>query len=165
MSLIKCGECGANISEYAESCPMCGCPMTIIKENTSYKQHILTIGSETIDLTGIENELKENQLNSTTDVFRALKKYGASGVFTITLMSIFEFNNYKFPTNYQETYDAMCAQNSARVNRNTPKCPTCKSTRIQKIGSLERGASIIGFGLFSKKLNKTFKCNNCGYMW
>lgn len=46
-----------------------------------------------------------------------------------------------------------------------PKCPTCQSTDIRKIGGLERGASIIGLGLFSKKINKTFKCNNCGYTW
>ena len=48
---------------------------------------------------------------------------------------------------------------------NIPKCPTCQSTDIRKIGGLERGASIIGLGLFSKKINKTFKCNNCGYTW
>lgn len=47
----------------------------------------------------------------------------------------------------------------------TPKCPTCQSTNIRKIGGVERGASILSFGVFSKKINKTFKCNNCGYTW
>lgn len=46
-----------------------------------------------------------------------------------------------------------------------PKCPTCQSANIRKIGSVERGASIWAFGLFSKKINKTFKCNSCGYTW
>jgi hypothetical protein len=46
-----------------------------------------------------------------------------------------------------------------------PKCPTCQSTNIRKISGLERGASIYAFGLFSKKINKTFKCNNCNYTW
>jgi predicted nucleic-acid-binding Zn-ribbon protein len=46
-----------------------------------------------------------------------------------------------------------------------PKCPTCQSTNIKKIGELERTGSIAIFGLFSKKINKTFKCNNCGYTW
>lgn len=45
------------------------------------------------------------------------------------------------------------------------KCPTCGSTNVQKIGSGERAASIFGFGLFSRKARKTFKCNSCGYMW
>lgn len=48
---------------------------------------------------------------------------------------------------------------------NKPKCPTCGSTNIKKMGGIERGASIAAFGLFSKKINKTFKCNNCGYTW
>ena len=46
-----------------------------------------------------------------------------------------------------------------------PKCPTCQSTNIRKMGGVERGASIWAFGLFSKKINKTFKCNSCGYTW
>ena len=46
-----------------------------------------------------------------------------------------------------------------------PKCPTCQSTSIRKMGGIERGASIYAFGIFSKKINKTFKCQNCGYTW
>lgn len=46
-----------------------------------------------------------------------------------------------------------------------PKCPTCQSTNIRKMGGVERGASIAAFGIFSKKINKTFKCGNCGYTW
>ena len=46
-----------------------------------------------------------------------------------------------------------------------PKCPTCQSTNIRKMGGIERGASIYAFGIFSKKINKTFKCQNCGYTW
>ena len=45
------------------------------------------------------------------------------------------------------------------------KCPTYQSTNIRKISGIERGTSIYAFGLFSKKINKTFKCNNCGYTW
>ena len=46
-----------------------------------------------------------------------------------------------------------------------PKCPTCQSTNIRKMGGIERGISIYAFGIFSKKINKTFKCQNCGYTW
>lgn len=49
--------------------------------------------------------------------------------------------------------------------QNMPKCPTCGSTNIRKMGGVERGASIWAFGIFSKKINKTFKCGNCGYTW
>ena len=32
MALIKCPECGHEISEYADKCISCGCPMAKIKE-------------------------------------------------------------------------------------------------------------------------------------
>lgn len=35
----------------------------------------------------------------------------------------------------------------------------------EKLGTGERVASVVGFGIFSKKINKTWKCNNCGYTW
>lgn len=48
---------------------------------------------------------------------------------------------------------------------NKPHCPTCNSTDVQKIGTVERGVSVAAFGLFSGKLGKTMKCNHCGYKW
>ena len=48
---------------------------------------------------------------------------------------------------------------------NVPKCPTCNSTNVQKISTGERVTSVAMLGLFSKKINKTFKCKNCGYTW
>lgn len=50
-----------------------------------------------------------------------------------------------------------------REEQHIPKCPICSSPNIEKIGALERGASIAMLGIFSKKINKSFKCKNCGY--
>lgn len=49
----------------------------------------------------------------------------------------------------------------------SPRCPTCGSTNVSRIGSGERMMSVVGLGILSKKINKTMKCNNpkCGYMW
>lgn len=44
-------------------------------------------------------------------------------------------------------------------------CPTCQSTNISKIGTLNRMASVGLFGLASSKIGKTHKCNNCGTTW
>ena len=49
--------------------------------------------------------------------------------------------------------------------QNMPKCPTCGSLNVRHISGGERVASVGFFGIFSKKINKTFKCNNCGYTW
>lgn len=50
-------------------------------------------------------------------------------------------------------------------NKTIPKCPTCSSTNIQKIGAGERLMSVAMLGLYSNKINKSFKCKNCGYTW
>ena len=64
-------------------------------------------------------------------------------------------------------FDAKMAHGKAILEEQSrvPKCPTCQSTNIRKMGGVERGASIYAFGIFSKKINKTFKCQNCGYTW
>ena len=57
-------------------------------------------------------------------------------------------------------------QESSKIqNDTTPRCPNCHSSNIQKIGGLERAGSVAMLGVFSKKINKSFKCKNCGYTW
>ena len=46
-----------------------------------------------------------------------------------------------------------------------PKCPTCGSSNISKIGTINRMVSTGLFGLASSKIGKTHKCNNCGTTW
>ena len=86
---------------------------------------------------------------------------------------------YKVPLSpeYQAQYDARQKESLARataeiardkrlaLESQKPKCPTCGSTNIHSIGGLERAGSVAMLGLFSKKINKSFKCNQCGYTW
>lgn len=84
-----------------------------------------------------------------------------------------EFDQYLFEHRDQDMFNkrmsdqAKMAHGKAVLEEasRVPKCPTCQSTNIRKIDGVERGASIAIFGLFSKKINKTFKCSNCGYTW
>lgn len=46
-----------------------------------------------------------------------------------------------------------------------PHCPHCHSTNIKSISGLNRGVSIVMLGIFSKKINKSFECLDCGYTW
>ena len=68
-----------------------------------------------------------------------------------------------YTTDYEKTEFYQLRNTPAQ--KSIPKCPTCQSTKIKKIGSGERAASILTWGLFSKKIQKTFKCEDCGYMW
>ena len=65
----------------------------------------------------------------------------------------------------EEYFDRIKKHTINNKQQNIPKCPTCGSTNVRKMGGVERGASIAAFGIFSKKINKTFKCGNCGYTW
>lgn len=48
---------------------------------------------------------------------------------------------------------------------NTPKCPTCGSTNIQKISGTKRWLSAGLFGLASSDVGKSMVCRNCGCKW
>lgn len=61
--------------------------------------------------------------------------------------------------------DRWYAKQNAQKFSTGPKCPTCGSTNIRKISTGERMVSVGILGLFSKKINKSFKCNACGYTW
>lgn len=62
-------------------------------------------------------------------------------------------------------FRAQAQQQRALREDNVPKCPTCHSTNIKKIGGANKIISIKVFGVYSSKINKTFKCENCGYTW
>lgn len=55
-------------------------------------------------------------------------------------------------------------QNEIKQQSNIPKCPHCKSTNIAKISGTESSV-YFWTRIFSKKINKSFKCKDCGYTW
>lgn len=46
-----------------------------------------------------------------------------------------------------------------------PKCPTCGSTNVKHISTLNRAVSIGVFGLFSSKIGKNYECLDCKSKW
>ena len=55
--------------------------------------------------------------------------------------------------------------------KHKPKCPTCGSERVAPIGEAERWmdstglGTVVGGGLNSPSLGKSYRCYNCGYRW
>ena len=47
----------------------------------------------------------------------------------------------------------------------TITCPYCQSTNTKPISGTERAVSILGLGIFSKKINKSCKCLDCKCTW
>lgn len=84
-----------------------------------------------------------------------------------------EFDQYLFDHRDEDLFNRRM-ENKAKLEHGeqilgeqsrTPECPTCHSKNVQPISGVERGASIIGLGIFSKKINKSYKCKHCGYTW
>lgn len=84
-----------------------------------------------------------------------------------------EFDQYLF-----DHRDEILAKQSAEFNAKmehgkaileeqarTPKCPSCGSSNISKIGVVGRAVSFGLVGFASSKIGKTHKCNNCGTTW
>lgn len=84
-----------------------------------------------------------------------------------------EFDQYLFDhrdeilAKQSAEFDTKMAHGKAVLEENIriPKCPTCGSTNISKIGTINRMISTGLFGLASSKIGKTHKCNNCGTTW
>lgn len=54
---------------------------------------------------------------------------------------------------------------SVKQKNPTITCPYCQSTNTKPISGTERVVSILGLGIFSKKINKSCKCLDCKCTW
>lgn len=68
MALIKCSECGNQISDKASVCIHCGCPITS-KSNNSYK-YSCKVDGKVIDLTYLEKSISGLSLTDKEDLYK-----------------------------------------------------------------------------------------------
>lgn len=146
--LCYCKKCGRIVQEdynnSEQKCDYCNNPLEYIP-----KQFL--IGKRGV---AINNELKDQFIND-------------------YIKSSSEFDKYLFEHREEDMFNKRMSDRAKlehgesilEERSRVPKCPTCGSTNIRKISGVERGASIAAFGIFSKKINKTFRCGNCGYNW
>ena len=194
MGLMICPECNKQISQYAEICPDCGFPInTFMKENNIYdinnifvcpvcakiyygsenKYHPLFLKCKYCNSVLIQTDEDEKSifqlsiLKSTEEEFKnksieIAKKYGNNqfdeNEYNKRINEI-KSDNTKWLKEYENKQQSQ--------QQNIPKCPTCGSTNISKISTMSRTASIVGFGILSKKIGKQWQCNNpkCKHMW
>lgn len=136
--IIKCPECGKEISDKAEICIYCGYPLNTIKE---------------ID------EFKFDKTRVCPVCGKSTWKYDSeSGLVLCTTCGCAGDEN----TVVHNAYIKKCEEQN---KLNKPKCPTCGSTNIEKISAGKKLAGSMLFGLFSKDAKCTFHCKNCNYKW
>lgn len=161
MSLIRCCECNEQISEYAEFCPKCGCPMNVIKNNC-VKQGTFFYNNILYDIEDVTVLLNKGE---TVPAIKLL-----ANILNISLgdakfiIDVIKFNNNEIPADYNECLERLREYNS-RGHRNSPKCPTCGSMNVEKISLSKKVVGGAMFGLFSSSVRKTMHCKNCGYKW
>lgn len=148
--LIKCPECGKEISDKALSCPNCGVPM--IKKN-----HCIINGID-VDCSFIfnneyDNEIKELIMMEKTNLdLNIIEKIIFEWSSTGKIPPIF---NGKIST-WEEDHKKAIQQSQ----QNVPKCPKCNSTAIT---TGARGVSWFWGTIGSSKTVN--RCANCGYTW
>lgn len=147
MALIKCPECNKEISNKSKICVHCGYPIEnknidCMINGVSYDLSFLLDDSISIPLKG-----KQLHLLTKCNLKDCLDK----------TKIIVETNEIPKVLNLK-------AQEKVE-EKNTPKCPTCQSTNIEKISLTKKAVGGALFGLFSSDVRKTMHCKNCGAKW
>lgn len=186
MSQIICPECNKKISSYAKQCPDCGFPMEeFLKEHDlddfdkawvctkcgeiynidTLKRPICEYCNSILVQTDITNdEACMNLYSMKEDEYDAYekelaRKYGSN--FSEESFKIRRKKIHKDVVEYEKQIDTQ-HQSSTQQHQTQVTCPYCKSTNTKKISAASRAGSILGFGIFSKKIGKQWHCNDCG---
>ena len=155
MALINCPECNKEISDKAECCINCGYKLP--KQEPMFQgvycpKCLKTSIKTKVDVCPYCNiKFKESIYGTHRETCDYAKNHPE-------LKQSPEFS--------EEAYNKRINYVPVEYNSSSSaKCPTCQSTNICKIGTLNRMASVGLFGLASSKIGKTHKCNNCGDTW
>ena len=82
----------------------------------------------------------------------------------LLLFRLSEYERLNMEAN-RATLQKMLNENDNPKQQNTPKCPTCGSTNIEKISTAKKAIGFVAVGIFSSNFGKTMHCKQCGYKW
>ena len=188
MALIKCPECGREISDKVEMCPGCGISSKEIfkiireQEDASYELDYNNYMVICPNCGQIENYNLSHRADKRC--FRCSTRYVQTDVTWIKYKDMI----YNPPYNgaliaFREKIADRYCNNASQVkekeaqmradtlireqneNKVTLSCPICGKKNVNKISTLNRVASVATVGLASGKIGKQYKCTSCGHMW
>ena len=147
MALIKCPECGKEVSDKAPACIHCGYPLSIKYTNNSNEYDL-------------NNELHMSLNGQKIDAIKSIRVKTGLGLANAKELEEYMEANECVPP--QEIIDKMTKEEKSKISK-LPKCPICGSTNLSKISIIKTGMKIGAFGLLGAgDVGKTWKCNNCG---
>ena len=110
------------------------------------------------------NEL--TQFSMTCDDYKVLTHISTDPTFMDSMIKLHDENIVEYQLKLSQFKTQLQQQESSKIqNDTTPRCPHCHSTNIKSISGVNRGTSIAMWGIFSKKINKSFECLDCKYTW
>lgn len=169
MALIKCPECGKEISDKSNQCIHCGYPL-IIKNEQKIPNCITEIDGIQYDYADILNLINYKQYY---DAYFRMRKICKLSIKNNMNLLEYMIENYEAPDKYNiieytKKEEEECFKSLSKLENiknqqqttNIPKCPKCGSTAI---AAGQRGYSLLTGFLGS---NKTVcRCANCGHTW
>lgn len=178
MAVIKCTECGHDVSTYADKCPNCGCPVSVIvgnvgEANDKYDIVLEDPGENVLQVVRFIRELstpmkglreaKEIVENVPQTIIQSIRKSDGEEVVSklaeIGCIARIE-PSHGAPNSAMKT-DPSNIKSTYLFDKDQPiKCPRCGSTSI---ATTSRGYNIItGFIGSNKTVNR---CGRCGHTW
>lgn len=173
MALIKCSECGKEISDKAKVCIHCGCPIESKPQETIYMEEAIiclkcgyTVELVHGNMAGVQHFLSKpcEKCNSTNLVHHTVAD---APHFTKREEYFNYYNNIVGGVIDRQLYDKWqdeFLRRKAERNRKyppTPECPYCKSRQTEKASATSRWLSTGLFGLASRQVGKQWYCKNC----
>ncbi len=166
--IIKCPECGKDISDKSKQCIYCGFPLNSLNNNNLYSikflsydaRYGLKVAKLLLDITGLSlSEINKN-LHNTPFVCATGLNYNKANEIKTAFNNIYA-NVECFVDN---TSDVNFTLNNTYIDtgndKDDVKCPKCGS---KAISTGNRGYSFVtGFLGSGKTVNR---CANCGYKW
>lgn len=194
MALIKCPECGKEISDKAPACIHCGFPLDQLEKDNSTesedngKSYMLILKTVPVEAKvkaiKIMRDIRGWELKEAKDLVDTVPHTVTTGLTHSDAIKLQkEFTDMGITTDIEvdettkprgDIFSEMQSNEEARNEKYTreaaieaskPKCPTCGSTNIQKISGTKRWVTTGLFGLASSNVGKTMECKNCGYKW
>lgn len=156
--LIKCPECGREISDKAPHCIHCGYPLTNETPNSynnnSSADNIIFLDGKSYNITKILNETENKIAYEQDEKIKSIK----------ALREKYGWTLKEAKTVADEIYRILYPNNNAGSSFfNTPICPYCHSTNTKKISGLAKGLKVAFWGnAAAGQIAKQWHCNNCG---
>lgn len=171
MALVKCIECGNEVSSFAEVCPKCGCPISIIKERATQLTDIIVKSIDPKECGWVEGFICQTRGMRITEVRKIVNCtpftiiQGAEFSLAEEIKKLLENEGCTVElavSNCIECkFDKAQLENTALYKKYQPlRCPRCGSTAVT---TTSRGYSLLtGFIGSNKTVNR---CGKCGHTW